>query len=58
MPALITAVVTVVWHVLVSDNPSIHPRIKAEEKEYIQGAIGESVSNKKVKKKHILENVT
>lgn len=38
-----------VWYVLVSDSPSNHPRIKKEEKEYIQDAIGETVSNKKVK---------
>lgn len=31
-----------------SDSPSNHPRIKTEEKEYIQAGIGESVSNKKV----------
>ncbi|KAJ6646704.1 Sialin [Pseudolycoriella hygida] len=47
VPAAITAVVTLIWHLLVSDTPSNHPRIQNEEKDYISKAIGESLSNKK-----------
>lgn len=48
VPAVFTALLTVIWYYIVSDSPSNHPRILQEEKEYIQKAIGESVSNKKV----------
>lgn len=56
VPAAITGVVTIIWYIIVSDSPNNHPRIKKEEKEFIQSSIGESLSNKKVHSSTILYN--
>lgn len=47
IPALVTFALTIVWFYVISDTPAEHPRIRTEEKEYIQKAIGDTVSNKK-----------
>ncbi|XP_026678831.1 sialin-like [Diaphorina citri] len=38
----------VVWMIVVYDTPDQHPRVSAEEKEYIQQALGNTVSAKKL----------
>lgn len=48
VPAAITALVTIIWFAVVHDSPAEHPRITSEEKEYIEKALGDNVSKKKV----------
>lgn len=48
IPALITAVLTIIWFVVVYDSPAQHPRINKDECEYIENALGSKVSKKKV----------
>lgn len=49
VPAVFTFFLTIIWFYVVSDSPAQHPRIRVEEKEYIEKAIGHTVSNKKVR---------
>lgn len=48
VPAVFTAIVTVVWFATVYDTPAQHPRINKEEQDYIQAALGSTLSKKKV----------
>lgn len=48
VPAAITALVTIIWFAVVYDSPAEHPRITTDEKEYIEKALGDNVSKKKV----------
>lgn len=48
VPAILTALITILWFFVVYDSPNDHPRISKEEKEYIQNALGGAISKKKV----------
>lgn len=48
VPAVITFIVTLIWFAVVFDSPGQHPRITTDEKEYIEKALGNVVSKKKV----------
>lgn len=48
VPAVVAALVTVVWFALVYDSPAQHPRIDAGEQEYIEKSLGDAISKKKV----------
>lgn len=45
--AIIVMIVVVVWVLTVSASPATHPRIKVEEKQYIEKSMGDNVSAKK-----------
>lgn len=53
VPALITFVITFLWYTIVYDTPAEHPRIDSAEREYIEKALGDSISKKKVNKNYI-----
>ncbi|XP_055532908.1 sialin-like [Wyeomyia smithii] len=44
VPAVLTTIVACCWFILVADSPSQHPRIKQEEKEFIEKSLGAAVS--------------
>ncbi|XP_041783948.1 sialin-like [Anopheles merus] len=48
IPAVISAIVAVLWYIIVADSPSTHPRIKAEEKDYIEKSLGDTISKSKL----------
>lgn len=48
VPAVITIILTIVWYMIVYDTPSQHPRISAEERDYIEKSLGDNISKKKV----------
>lgn len=48
VPAIITFIVTFLWFCTVYDSPAHHPRISTDEKEYIEKALGDNISKKKV----------
>uniref|UniRef100_A0A182F445 Major facilitator superfamily (MFS) profile domain-containing protein n=1 Tax=Anopheles albimanus TaxID=7167 RepID=A0A182F445_ANOAL len=48
IPAAIGAIVSALWYLIVADAPSVHPRIKAEEQEYIQKSLGDTISKSKL----------
>ncbi|XP_055625542.1 sialin-like [Toxorhynchites rutilus septentrionalis] len=48
VPAMITAIVTAFWFVLVADSPSKHRHIKKEELEYIEKSMGDTISKQKL----------
>ncbi|EDS26086.1 sialin [Culex quinquefasciatus] len=48
VPAVITAVVTMFWLILVADCPAKHPRIKKSEQEFIQKSFGDTMSAHKM----------
>lgn len=48
VPAVIALFITLIWTVLVYDSPAQHPRITVEEKDYIEKALGGTISKKKV----------
>ncbi|XP_055314147.1 sialin-like isoform X2 [Sitodiplosis mosellana] len=47
VPAIITAVVTILWFVFIYDSPGQHPRIDQTEREHIEKALGGNISKKK-----------
>lgn len=47
VPALITLITAILWFILVSDSPEKHPRIKLEERNYIETSLGDTVSKQK-----------
>lgn len=44
--AVIVAICMVVWYFVVFDEPALHPRIKAQEKEYIEHSLSEIIRTK------------
>lgn len=50
IPALFTILLTILWFYIVSDSPMEHPRIKTEEKEYIQKSLCNMTTKKSVSK--------
>lgn len=49
VPALITLIMTGVWYALVYDTPQDHPRISAEERDYIDKQLSAVLSKEKVR---------
>lgn len=49
IPAAFTFSLTIIWFYVVADSPAEHPRIRPEEKEFIETSLGHTVSTKKVK---------
>uniref|UniRef100_A0A182K207 Major facilitator superfamily (MFS) profile domain-containing protein n=1 Tax=Anopheles christyi TaxID=43041 RepID=A0A182K207_9DIPT len=48
IPAAISAIVAVLWYIIVADSPATHPRIKSEEKDYIEKSLGDTISKSKL----------
>ncbi|KFB47840.1 hypothetical protein ZHAS_00015886 [Anopheles sinensis] len=48
IPAVISAIVAALWYIIVADSPSSHPRINAEERDYIEKSLGDTVSKSKL----------
>lgn len=48
VPAAIAIFITCIWLLVVYDSPAQHPRIAVEEKDYIEKALGDVISKKKV----------
>lgn len=48
VPAAISGVIALVWFGLVYDSPAQHPRIEKSERDYIESALGGTISKKKV----------
>lgn len=48
VPAVVAGLVTIVWFALVYDSPAQHPRIDSVEQQYIEKALGDTISKKKV----------
>lgn len=49
VPAGITFIISIIWFATVYDSPAEHPRIDKAEQEYIQQALGDNISKKKVR---------
>ncbi|XP_055698836.1 sialin-like [Phlebotomus papatasi] len=49
IPAVVTGIICLLWHLIVADKPNVHSFIKPEEKDYIEKALGTSVSKEKPK---------
>lgn len=48
VPAIVTAIVTFLWCLIVFDSPSQHPRISSTERQYIESSLGDAVKKTKV----------
>uniref|UniRef100_A0A182NQ00 Major facilitator superfamily (MFS) profile domain-containing protein n=1 Tax=Anopheles dirus TaxID=7168 RepID=A0A182NQ00_9DIPT len=48
IPAAIAAFAAVLWYIIVADSPAAHPRIRSEEKEYIEKSLGDTISKSKL----------
>uniref|UniRef100_A0A182S8R8 Major facilitator superfamily (MFS) profile domain-containing protein n=1 Tax=Anopheles maculatus TaxID=74869 RepID=A0A182S8R8_9DIPT len=48
IPAAIAAIASVLWYIIVADSPATHPRIKSEEKDYIEKSLGDTISKSKL----------